>query len=344
VATLVVSSLLLAGCAREATKRAGGTPTVGLVYASTKANFATEMALGYRVGAEAVGGVKAVVTAPPIVDPPRQIEMLKQMSGTATGGITVHPVQGDLFARPMADVVKKDIPLIAIDGIVSPGSKVNLYVGNDNYELGQSLAAEAIKRLKPDAAGTVVVGTPTAGAPSLDSRIAGIRDEFRKQRPAIKVLGPFDTNRDIKANLVVWRGLVKANPKALAFLGVGDADAYNLAAVRQSTGGKWLAAAFDLSPKSLAAVKTGQLFAVVSPEHFLKGAIAGQLQARHAKDGNTLPKGWVYVPGLLVTSQNVEEITKRQASDAARSAWFTPHIKEMTGDIDKYLRPLGEAR
>jgi ribose transport system substrate-binding protein len=218
---------------------------------------------------------------------------------------------------------------------------VTLFVGNDNYLLGQMLADEAIKRLPADASGVVIIGTPVPGAPVLDFRAKGMRERFKERLPKVEVRGPFDTKQDPIANLSAWTSLVNANPKALAFLGTGDADGWNLADIRQRTHGQWLAGAFDLDPKSLAAVASGTLL-LVSPEHFVKGAVAGRLQAEHAKHGTALPKGWLFTPGLTVDASNVADIMKRQSSPEAKAAWFRTELAGIARNPD--LRPLDQAR
>jgi ribose transport system substrate-binding protein len=140
-------------------------------------------------------------------------------------------------------------------------------------------------------------------------------------------------------NQASWRVLVRSNPTALAFLGTGDADGWNLAGIRESVHGTWVAGAFDLDPRSLHAVKAGDLL-LVSPEHFIKGAIAGRLQAEHAKNDAPLPKGWILTPGLAVTPANIDAIMARQASLAARQAWFTPQIEDILKHEHDNLRPL----
>jgi ribose transport system substrate-binding protein len=166
-----------------------------------------------------------------------------------------------------------------------------------------------------------------------------MRDQFAKRLPRVTVIGPFDTKQDTVANLAAWRILVEANPHALAFLGTGDADGWNLAALRRQTRGKWLGGAYDLDPRSLQAVKEGNLL-LVSPEHFVKGALAGQLQARHARDGTPLPTGWLFTPGLDVTAANIDQIIARQASTSRREAWFAAQVDQIVHHLNNYLRPL----
>jgi ribose transport system substrate-binding protein len=234
------------------------------------------------------------------------------------------------------------VPLIAVDNPAPPASGVQLFVGNDNYELGKLLADQVIGRLPAGAKGTVVIGTTAPGVPVLDRRADGMRDRLHQRLPAVTVVGPFDTKQEVASNLAAWKLLVRANPHALAFLGTGDADGWHLAEIRGSTHAKWLAGGFDLDPRSLQAVKDGDLL-LVSPEHYLKGAIAGQLQAEHASTGKALPKGWIYTPGLAVTPANIDEIIARQASPASKQAWFMPKVKQILDHESAYLRPLSAA-
>ena len=239
----------------------------------------------------------------------------------------------------MAAAARAGIPVVAVDNPPAPGSRVPLFIGNDNYQLGQMLADQAISRIPAGAAGTVVIGTTTPGVAVLDLRAKGMRDELRKRLPRVTVIGPFDTKQDTLANLAAWRLLVQANPSALAFLGTGDADGWNLATIRRQTHGTWLAGAYDLDPRSLQAVREGNLL-LVSPEHFVKGALAGQLQAIHARDGTALPTGWIFTPGLDVTSANIDQISARQASASAREAWLAAEIDRILHHLDEYRRPL----
>ena len=79
---------------------------------------------------------------------------------------------------------------------------------------------------------------------------------------------------------------------------------------------------------------------LVSPEHFLKGALAGRLQARTAKGEGDLPTGWVYVPGLAVTPRNVDAVSARQASAESRRAALMPQVDRIFGDLPRHVRAL----
>ncbi|MFI6389830.1 sugar ABC transporter substrate-binding protein [Nonomuraea sp. NPDC050547] len=341
---LIAAVLVLTAACSGGGPTSSGAPKIGFSLATTDADFAQEMAAGGQFAADAVGGVDLQISAPNSVDPPAQVKLFGDLGRTAPDGIAIEDLAPELFVRPLADLAARKIRLVGVDTVPAPGSNVGLYVGNDNRGAGKQLALEAIKLLPPDATGDVVLGTPNPGVPVLDERANGMKEAFAEKLPGVKVLGPFETKNDPAANFEIWNGLVKAHPKALAFLGTGDQDAYNLAKAKQTAGGSYLVAAFDLDPKTLAAVKDGTSFAAMSPEHYFKGYVAIRMLAEAAKAGKALPEGWADPGHLLVTKANVDEITARQASDQAKRAWLKSRADEFFSGIQGRLRPLSEAK
>jgi ribose transport system substrate-binding protein len=338
---LAVCLMTLAGCSSHAPAPAADRQ-VTLVVANTELNFAKQMAQGFTAGVEEVGGVHARITGPAIVDGARQVQLFREATRTTPAGVAVFTLSPSLFTQPLAQAAADGIPLTAVDNPPPRGSGVDLFIGNDNRELGRLLADQVIAQLPPNASGTVVIGTTSPGVPVLDQRAQGMRAELTTKRPGLTVLGPLDTKQDVAANLAAWTLIVKANPHAIAFLGTGDADGWNLASIRNNLEAHWIAGAYDLDPRSLDAVKKGDLL-LISPEHFVKGAIAGRLHAQRIITGIPMPQGWIYTPGLAITSHNVDEIIARQASTTTERAWFAPEINNIITHLPNYLRPLGAA-
>lgn len=333
----VVAALLLASCSSPSGR--GPERRVGLVVAATQLNFAQEIVAGFRGGVGQVSGLPPVIAGPPIVDGARQAGMFSQLVGDDPGGISVFTLNPELFVDPVTRAESRGIPMIAVDNPPLPGSGIRLFVGNDNLLLGRMLADQVITALGSAAAGDIVLGTSSPGTPALDQRAQGMLARFREKLPGVRVLGPFDTKQETSANQTAWRTLVTTNPRALAFVGTGDADGWNLAAIRRETHATWLAGAYDLDVRSLQAVRSGDLM-LVSPEHYAAGAVAGQLQARRAADGDALPEGWLETPGLIVNRRNVDAIIVRQSSPAARRAWFAATVDTV---LRARPRPLAEA-
>jgi ribose transport system substrate-binding protein len=337
----VIATLPAAACSSGSTP-SSKPPKVVFVVANTQLNFSREMQAGFRAGVEQVSGVKVQIIGPDIVDGAAEVKLFQKAAGTEPGGVSVFTLSPDLFVDPLSAATAQGLPMIAVDNPPPSGSGVTLFVGNDNTELGKKLADVVIDRLPAGANGTVVLGTSTPGVPVLDQRVAGMRAEFARRVPGVQVLGAFDTKQDVDANLAAWEILVKSNPDALAFLGTGDADGWNLASIRSRAHARWLAGAFDLDPRALSAVKAGDLL-LVSPEHFVKGALAGRLQASHALDGTDLPKGWVYTPGLAVTPDNIDAVMARQVSTATKEAALGDEIDAILRHLPQRMRPLSQA-
>lgn len=333
--------MITATAACAATAQPRPTPSVALAVANVNLNFSQEMIAGFQAGAAQVGGVTTQIVGPEIVDGPREVQQFGELIDQHSDGVSLFTLNPDLFGEALKRASTAGIPVIAVDNPLPVGSGVSVFVGNDNVELGSLLADQVIDQMPVDARGTVVVGTSSPGAPVLDRRADGIRQRFAARRPGVRVLGPFDSKQEVSANLAAWRTLVAARPDALAFLGTGDADGWNLAAIREETHGRWLAGAFDLDPRALAAVRAHDLV-LVSPEHFLKGALAGRLQAGAAIGRTDLPTGWVYVPGIAVTPTNVDAVIARQASAESRRAAVTPTVDHILADLAGDVRPLEE--
>ncbi|MGH3319896.1 MAG: sugar ABC transporter substrate-binding protein [Streptosporangiaceae bacterium] len=321
----------------------GKTIHLGMSVANISLNFATEMIDGAKQAVAHSDNVELKVVGPPNTDGPAEERLFETLTETATDGIVLENLDPPIFTRPAANAVDQGIKVVALDTAPTHGSKVDFYVGNDNYELGATLAKQALKRMPDNPKGTVVVGEPNPGAPVLDSRAEGIKDTFKKEAPHVKVIGPFQTYSDPAQNYGAWLSQVHAHPDALAFLGVGDADSYDLAKIKKKERGDYLVAGTDVDAKTLEDVKAGLDFCTIDPEHFLKGYIAMKLLIESNR-GTPLPSGWFKTPGLVVDTSNVDEIIKREKSQKNEYDFYKPQIKKLLSNVKGHMKPLSEAR
>ncbi|SER18165.1 ribose transport system substrate-binding protein [Lentzea xinjiangensis] len=341
-AALVLGLVLVSGCGAAGPS---AMPHVGFVVKRTGGSFAQEMTSGFHEGVGRAGGVSATVTGPHGQDGHKEVELFRELTTAAKGGIAVATSEPALMAPSIAEARARHVAVVSVDMRLTASSRVRLHIGNDNHELGEKLADEVIRRLAPDAAGTVVLGNTAPGLTGFDERADGIRGRFAEKLPGVLVLGPFDTQRDDEANRDAWRRLIAANPDALAFVGTGDCDGVSLAALKtEKKSARWLVGGFGVDPRTLQAVRDGAMVATISPENYLKGAVAGWLLARHAKGGAALPEGWVETPGLAVTTANLDRILHRQGSERAREDFFQPQIDSFAEDPASWVRPLEQAR
>jgi ribose transport system substrate-binding protein len=339
-AVAVLAGGALSGCG--STQSRSGPAHVDLIGLNSASSFAVETADGFEWGVAQVPGVEQSVRSPTGPDPIKQVEMLDMVVGGSTAGIALAMIAPERFVESAAAAAREGVPLIAVDSPPVAGTDIDLYVGNDNIQLGRSLADLVIDQLPANVAGTVVLGNPRPGVPALDLRAAGIRAEFGKRLPRVHVLGPFDTGEQRSSQRTAWDRLALANRGALAFLGVG-ADGASLGRIRQATSATWLAGSFDVDIQALQAVSQGFLV-LMSPEHYLKGAIAGRLLAAHAAGRMAMPHGWIEVPGLAVTKGNVDSFIRRQASPANRQAAFKAQLDSYFGTDGPAVQDLDLAR
>ncbi|MEV7629197.1 substrate-binding domain-containing protein [Actinoplanes sp. NPDC089786] len=317
-------------------------PAVAFLTADAGLGYVREMTAGYAT-AVAEAGVRHTEAGPPIGDTARQLGMLEDLRREGRNGLAVFTWTPELLSGPMAATGEAGTPVIAVYSPPAEGSGVKLYVGNDNFALGEMLADQVASLLPRDAAGVVVLGTAVPGVQALDQRIAGLRSRLPRVRPGVRLLGPFDTKQDPAANLKSWELLVRSDPRALGFVGTGDRDARSLARLRNQSAGTWIAGGFGLDDIAVQAVRNGG-YALVSPEPYVQGAIAGWLLAEHAKRNFPLPAGWIPTPAIPVTPSNAEMIMARQASTKRRADDARVVVRDVVSDLAGHLLPLSAAR
>ena len=336
---------VLAGCGSSGTSSSSSSPAakaknvkIAFIYDTTDENFAQEMALGAAAAAK-VTGISLTNAAPATAVGAQQVSLFDSATQTSKDGIALATLFPDLFVRPLNTAQADAIPLIAVDTPPPAGTKVGLFIGNDNVQLGQALATALLPKIPAGTKGQILIGTDTPGLPVLTARNQGFEQTMHQARPGITFVN-FNSTQVPSTNLAAWQSAVSAHPDAVAYVGPGSQDAASMAQIEQHTGKHYLVGADDLDPTALQGVAKGLVTALVSPEHWLKGYIAVNLLAQHALTGKKLPTGW-WNPGyLVVNSKNIAQIQARQASAATRLAWFKKEVSAELADPQKYLKPM----
>ncbi|MBW4721968.1 sugar ABC transporter substrate-binding protein [Saccharothrix obliqua] len=341
VAALAVAGLL-AGCG-SAEPSADDPLKLAFVYATSTQNPFQEMAFGAKAGADDAGKVELALSAPSNVDGPQQVQLFQSAIRNSTHGVALETLTPDLFVRPLNQAADLKVPVVAVDTLPPSGTKVDLYIGNSNTELGKMLGEEFVKQVPEDATGDVVLGNAIPGLTLLQQRLDGMKSVIEAKRPKLKILGPFDSGSEPTTNFNKWNDIVKANPNAVGYLGVGAQDAVSLALIQKNTGRKFLAGSCDPDIAALQAVKDGYVFALASPEHWLKGYIALRMLADHARTKKPMPTGWWNTGSLVVNAENIDQVMERQKDETSRKAAFKAETEKQLADPAKYLKPIEEA-
>jgi ABC-type sugar transport system substrate-binding protein len=315
--------------------------SLAMITASSTQNAFNEMAYGAQVAATDKG-VNLKEAAPNGVNGPKEVQLFQAAMQTSRDGIAAMTTTPDLFVRPFSQAVAQNIPVVAVDAGPLPGANVKTFVGNSNTEVGQKLATEMLKKIPANATGEVVIGNPIPGLPLLSLRINGMKQVLKKERPNLKILGPFNVGTEPTDNYNHWNNLVKAHPNAVAYLEPGDQGAVSFGRIEKQTGKKYLVGACDVDPGALDAVKAGYVYALGDPEHFLKGYVAIALLADNA-NGKKLPEGWFNPGAGIVTAANVDDIIAREKSNAARKAFYKDTLDKELANPTAYIKPLDQA-
>jgi ribose transport system substrate-binding protein len=342
-AALAIAAVVVASSSARPSTHAVKTVHLAFVYPGTFANFAQEMAIGAKAAADHTPGVKLTESAPANNDGNAQVQLFQDDTHTSTDGMAWMTLFPQLFIRPVQQATSAKIPLVAVDVPPPAGTKVTTFVGNSNTALGVALGGQLFKQpgFSCSSGGQILVGTDTPGLPPLVARNNGFMGAVKARCPKVTFY-QFDSKQTATDNYNAWSAAVKSHPNALAYVGPGSEDATSLAQIQRQTHKHFLAGADDLDPIALQGVQAGYIFALISPEHWLKGYIAIKLLAKHAQTGAPLPAGW-WNPGyLVVTKANSAKVIARQKTAASRYAYFAPIANAELAHPAKFLKPMSK--
>jgi ABC-type sugar transport system substrate-binding protein len=344
---LALAALIVSACASSGSGSSGGAKpvTISFVYSLRLLNAMQEMVMGAKAAAQDSPGVTFAASTPDEtgINGPAEVKVFQTATKTAKDGVALVTPIPDAFISPLRQAHSSGVPVVAVDTPPPPGADVGTFVGNSNFEVGQLLAKEILKQIPIGATGEIVIGDSIPGFAVLDQRIIGMVQVIKQQRPTVTIVGPFNSHITPSENLAAWAAEVKLHPKALAYLAPADLDAVSLAQIQKQTGSHFLVGGCDLEADGLQATNDGYVYALASPEHWLKGYISVKLLAQHAQSGKALPAGWWNPGALVVNRSNVANIIARQHDEASRARWFKAVVNEQFAQQSEYVKPLSAA-
>lgn len=342
-AACVVAALAACGTSSASGGTKSGTLHMAFIYADTTQNPFQEMALGAKAASNDAGNIDLTEVGPSGINGPTEVTEFQSATRTSPDGIGLETLTPDLFTRPLLQAADANVPVVAVDTQPPDGTKVGLYVGNSNTQLGEMLGTEILKHIPIGTTGDVILGDDIPGLTLLQQRLDGMKQVLHQQRPTLNILGPFNSGSEPTDNFNKWNDIVKAHPNAIAYLGVGASDAVSLALIEKNSGRKFIVGSCDPDASALQGVKDGYVAALASPEHWLKGYVAMNLLIEHARNGKPMPTGWWNTGGLIINSANIDQIIARQQNAQTRAAWFANEVKAQLADPAKYLKPMTAA-
>ena len=311
MAFAVCALALLAGCDRDG----GKTLRVAVIPKGTTHLHWRSVEAGAQKAAKEFG--VEVIWKGPLTenDVAQQIGLVEQFTQEGVSGIAVAPLDANQLRRPIQQAAAKGIPVVIFDSSVNGevGKDYISYVATDNKK-GGVLGGEEMVRLL-NGKGKVVTVRYNVGSASTDQREAGFLEVMAKN-PGIEVI-----EKDQYSGATVGEAQKKAEnmldrlKEADGIFCPNESSTQGMLNVLKAEGlaGKKVFVGFDASPALVAAMKAGEINALVAQNPLQMGYDTVRVLALQL-NGKEVPKS-VDTGCALVTKENLD----------------TPEIKKVLG-------------
>lgn len=204
-------------------------------------------------------------------------EMVNALNTAVSGkadGIAVSVVDTKAFKDPVGKALDAGIPVVSYnaDGAVgNPGSDRLAYVGQDLFVSGQQVGTKLAGLMKGPADVVGFIATP--GALNIQPRIDGAKDALQKSGK-LKSFKAVTTGAETPQEISTIDAYVQAHTDITAYLSVdgGSTEGLGDAITKHNLKSKGVVAGgFDLEPKTLEAIKAGNLDFTVDQQPYLQG-------------------------------------------------------------------------
>jgi simple sugar transport system substrate-binding protein len=217
-------------------------------------------------------------------------------------GIAIALTDPKAFNAPVENAIKSGIPVVSYNADVTGNARL-AYIGQDLYQSGFQLGQRLAGKVK---SGTVVGFIATPGSLNIQPRIDGATAAFKQFAPGVTVhpqaTGALTTDelnaieayylghKDVSGMFAVDGGSTQGLSEIV--------DKYNLAG-KIPTGG------FDLQPKTLQEIKSGNLDFTIDQQPYLQGFIPVVQLFLYKLSGGLMQPAQTDTGLLFVTKDNV---------------------------------------
>ncbi|MEX2185430.1 MAG: substrate-binding domain-containing protein [Pirellulales bacterium] len=327
------------GCNRSAEHGRNGGDEITIGYVLHGLNEFTQI---IKQGAEDAGKAEKVgvdVVGPAGFVASDAIAMFEGMAQKGVQGLVVVPMPGEVWVTPIRQATSAGIPVLTAN-VSSPESAATAWFGQDEYASGLIMASELRKALAAQGKtrGRIIVGICAPGLSVLQQRYRGLKHGLMDS--PFTISDAYDVNTETSANYGAWENIAGANAETVAMVGLCSMDLPNLAKLKVRTHGEWLIAGYDLGRETLDAVRSGTVQVALGQHPYLQGYLPVVALARHLRDGQPLPNGWIDVGTEVVTRDNVDAVYERETNEAAQTKWYADYIAEHFADLNAVVKPL----
>ena len=215
--------------------------------------------------------VTARVVGPDGHDPQAELTELNNAVAAKAGGILISVADAAVLKPGIDAAVAAGIPVITVDSDAADSHRL-YFIGTNNLEAGRLGGQRVAQKL--NGKGNVVVYT-LAGQPNTEERLKGLKDVF-SSHPDIKIVDVVDIKADPKTAFdKTQQYLALTGAKKIdAFVCLDSASGKPVSdAAARATGAAPLVVAWDVSPDTLAAIKTGAIDSTVVQKPYTMGYV-----------------------------------------------------------------------
>ncbi len=326
VAVAGLALALVCGCAKKAAEEqaalqgAAKKPTKGKVYrfALVPKMFSNPVFQIAHSGAlkfaEEHPDVEVIFQAPEEADIAKQVAIIDNLIQARVDGISVSCNEPTALTEAINRAVDAGIPTMCFDSD-APESKRFTYWGTANRKSGRRLAKLMIEALgggQPSGKVAIITGVP--GAPNLEERIEGVKEELSKY-PGIELLNPIPCYDKIDEGVRVVKDTIRAYPDLVGIIMVGGWPLF-----AECPGpfeglepGKIKCVSFDAIEPEQEYVRRGYVYALLAQSCYDWGYQSMKLLYEKVVEGKEV-KEFYEDPLPTITKDNVEEWAKKWAS------------------------------
>lgn len=276
IKTTVVATLFVA-FAQTATAQETG--TVALVLGSSGSPFYQAMQCGAQAKAKALGLSLKVLAADQFAAD-AQIPVVNAVTAAGPEVAAIVPTDMQALIPPMRELSGRGTKVITIDQTISDTSFVQTQILTDN-EAGGAMAADQLGALVGKR-GKVLVITQPPGSLAQDARAAGFEKTLAEKYPDITYLGAQYQSNDPQRAAEIVTSTLSAHPDLAGIFSTNDQGAIGaVTGLRQAGGvGRVKMVAYDAASAQVAALKNGEIQALIAQNPKLEGEVAMEVAAK----------------------------------------------------------------
>ena len=196
----------------------------------------------------------------------------------------------------------------------------------------------------PSAKGTVILGNCFPGIPVLENRAKGVQESL-KVAAGLNVIGPFDVKVSAVDNYNAGSSSMRANPDAVALIGLCAPDITSLGKLNAANGDKFVAGGYDMTELNLKAIKEGHAYVTIGQSAYRAGLSADRAARQRdprrqaaRSPASTMPdRRWSRPTsvdmGNGLPKISFDEAMKLAADPAATAAYYKPWSDTLTADM-----------